>query len=67
LLAFELQPPAEIVALFYELDKLPESSERQFVSHDVCLGFCYDPIAALGFDVLPHRMRLLQANRSMIY
>jgi len=65
LISFEAQPPPEMVALFSELDKFPESQERPFVSRDVCLGFCYDPIAALGFEVLPQRKRLLQANRSL--
>ena len=29
---------------------------------DVCLGFCYDPVAALGFTILPQRKRLLATS-----
>ena len=55
-------PPREITALFHEIEQLPASSERQFEVRDVCLGFCYDPVAALGFTVLSQRTRLLDAN-----
>jgi hypothetical protein len=55
-------PPQEATALFHEIEQLPASSERQFDVSDVCLGFCYDPLAALGFSVLRQRTTLLGQN-----
>ena len=56
LLAFTTEyrttPPKEITDLFQALEKLPASPEKAFVLRDVCLGFCYDPVSALGFDTL---------------
>jgi hypothetical protein len=44
------QPPREVVDLFREIEKLPVTGAyREQATKDVCLGFCYDPIAALGF------------------
>ncbi|SPE35259.1 hypothetical protein SBA3_2230048 [Candidatus Sulfopaludibacter sp. SbA3] len=66
LLAFTTEsgtkPPAEVTDLFHELEKLPTSEERSFAFRDVCLGFCYDPVAALGFSILPQRNRLLSSS-----
>jgi hypothetical protein len=51
LLAFTTEqgttPPAEITDVFHEIEKLPAERERTFTARDVCLGFCYDPVAAL--------------------
>ena len=35
---------------------------KAFAVRDVCLGFCYDPVAALGFSVLQQRRRLLSRS-----
>jgi hypothetical protein len=43
-------PPPEITDLFHEIEGLPGSDERSWAVHDVCLGFCYGPVAALGFQ-----------------
>jgi hypothetical protein len=43
------RPPREIVDLFHDLESLPQSSETRWEIKDVCLGFCYDPVAGLGF------------------
>ncbi len=53
-------PPREVVELFGELDALPEWAPRPVTRRDICLGFCYDPVAALGFVILPQRIRLLE-------
>src|SRR5262249_50097467 len=37
---------------------LPQREERPHGVRDVCLGFCYDPVATLGFTVRPQRARL---------
>jgi hypothetical protein len=55
-------PPKEVRDLFHELAKLPLSEERLFAVRDVCLGFCYDPVAALGFSILQQRTRLLSRS-----
>jgi len=57
-------PPEEIMGLFREIEKLPVSEEQVHGIQDVCLGYCYDPVAALGFSILPQRTRLLRRNAS---
>jgi len=57
-------PPRQMMDVFHELEKLPVSLERLSAVRDVCLGFCYDPVAALGFSILQQRTRLL--NRSAV-
>ena len=61
---YRTTPPKEITDLFQEMEKLPASQEDAFVLRDVCLGFCYDPVAALGFSNLELRARLLSRNAS---
>lgn len=41
-------PPAEVKELFEQIAKLLAAGDS-FAVADVCLGFCYDPIAGLGF------------------
>jgi hypothetical protein len=55
-------PPKEVVELFHEIESLPASEEQPFATRDVCLGFCYDPMAALGFVVRRHRAQVLAAS-----
>ena len=66
LLAFTTQhgtaPPETITDLFRELEKLPASEQRISAIRDVCLGFCYDPVAALGFTISTQRKRLLATS-----
>jgi hypothetical protein len=45
---YHTAPPREVTELFQEIKNLP-GQPRPFAIRDVCLGFCYDPIAALGF------------------
>lgn len=52
-------PPEEVTKLFYEIESLPFRHDSRLAVRDVCLGFCYDPLAALRFAVLPQRKRLL--------
>lgn len=66
LLAFTTQhrtaPPEAITQLFRELVALPATDCPSSAIRDVCLGFCYDPIAALGFTQLSQRQRLLATS-----
>jgi hypothetical protein len=55
-------PPKEVTDLFYQIENLPLHEEQWFAARDVWLGFCYDPVAGLGFGVLPQRIRLLRSN-----
>lgn len=57
-----MQPPLGLVEVFHGVTVLPldvqsRSSERR----DVCLGFCYDPAAAMGF--LYSNQRCFNAGR----
>lgn len=41
--------PHEIVDLFNDLEQLPHFPESESELKDVCLGFCYDPLSAMGY------------------
>lgn len=46
---YRSEPPREVVDLFREIEKLPVTGAYwEQTTKDVCLGFCYDPVAALG-------------------
>ena len=43
-------PPRDLVAFFNELEAAPPTgTDASYVLRDVCLGFCYDPKAGLGY------------------
>lgn len=42
-------PPEAITDMFHEIEGLPTRPVKSWPFRDVCLGFCYDPLAALGF------------------
>lgn len=50
-------PPQQIVDLFNELLDTPRSREGRSEIRDVCLGFCYDPLSALGDRFVNQRCR----------
>ena len=51
------QPPIEVVVLFRELQSTVHPEKTLEVAKDVCLGFCYDPLAALGVEYMNDRCR----------
>jgi hypothetical protein len=51
----ESTPPQAIIDLFRDLEDAPRSAETTQERKDVCLGFCYDPVAGLGFLYSNHR------------
>jgi hypothetical protein len=51
----EPDPPQEVVDLFRELDAIPHYSETHSERKDVCLGFCYDGLSAMGWLYSNHR------------
>ena len=59
---FGTAPPKEVTELFHEIENVQFSGESRSVVRDVCFGFCYDPLAGLGFAVLRQRTRLLSRN-----
>jgi hypothetical protein len=51
------EPPIEIVDLFHDLESFaPSETEMRTVS-DICLGFCYDPLAGVGVEYFNNRCR----------
>ena len=46
---YKTSPPQDIMNLFHEIEALPTDAETPWSVQDVCLGFCYDPLAGLGF------------------
>jgi hypothetical protein len=61
---YRTAPPQEVADLFHEIEKLPAREPWPVAMRDICLGFCYDPVAALGFTVLQQRARLLSRSAS---
>jgi hypothetical protein len=51
------QPPTEVVALFRELESTVHAEKTLEIAKDVCLGFCYDPLAGLGVEYMNDRCR----------
>lgn len=44
-------PPAELVDFFHKLERAPPiGAGSHYELRDVCLGFCYDPKAGLGYS-----------------
>ena len=54
----ETVPPKEVTDLFLELNQLSRSTPTQSrlsELRDICLGFCYDPLSAMGYLYSNHR------------
>jgi hypothetical protein len=49
------KPPREVVDLFHELESVAPAENEQRTLSDICLGFCYDPLAGLGLENLNDR------------
>jgi hypothetical protein len=45
---YRTRPPFEIKDMLEQIERL-SGTQRSSQVEDVCLGFCYDPVAALGF------------------
>lgn len=48
----KIRPPRVVVDMFNEIEKQPIVVTRTVIGRDICFGFCYGPLAALGFDYL---------------
>jgi hypothetical protein len=61
-------PPAELVAFFRGIVETPSNGTRyNYEVRDVCLGFCYDPQAGLGYRALNQRCRKGSDNKEYCY
>lgn len=49
------EPPKEIVDLFHDLESVVPAKKESRAVNDICLGFCYDPLAGLGLENLNDR------------
>jgi hypothetical protein len=61
-------PPAELVAFFRGIVAMPSDGPHQrYEVRDVCLGFCFDPQAGLGYRALNQRCREGADNKEYCY
>jgi hypothetical protein len=61
-------PPAELVAFFRGIVELPSNSPQyRYEVRDVCLGFCYDPKAGLGYRAMNQRCAVRANNKEYCY
>jgi hypothetical protein len=49
------EPPREVVDLFHELGSLAPAENEVRTVNDICMGFCYDPLAGLGLGNMNDR------------
>jgi hypothetical protein len=42
------EPPKEVVDLFHNLESVAPAEKELGTVNDICMGFCYDPLAGLG-------------------
>ena len=54
---FGTEPPSEIVDLFRNLESSTPAERNLGTLKDVCLGFCYDPLAGLGLLYMNDRCK----------
>jgi len=61
-------PPKELIAFFNDIERAPTSDQSwHYEVRDVCLGFCYDPKAGLGYSAENQRCRYGLDNRERCY
>lgn len=51
------KPPGNVLNLFNAIQHMPLEDLQEGIARDVCLGFCYDPTAGLGFEYINQRCR----------
>jgi hypothetical protein len=49
------EPPREVVTLFHDLDSVAPAERELRTVNDICMGFCYDPLAGLGLENMNDR------------
>ncbi|HVP65012.1 MAG TPA: hypothetical protein VMT82_08955, partial [candidate division Zixibacteria bacterium] len=54
--ARESAPPQEVIAIFQEAEQVSNTPTQRSASvSDVCLGFCYDGLSAMGYTFVNER------------
>jgi hypothetical protein len=48
----KMGPPLLVEDMFTEIEKQPMIATQTAIGRDVCFGFCYGPLAALGFKYM---------------
>jgi hypothetical protein len=62
---YKTTPPREIVELFHEIDGIRPTEEwGTFSIKDICLGFCYDPLAELGLVYANNRCLTVEGRKT---
>ena len=49
------EPPKEVGNLFHEIESVAPLESEQRTVNDICMGFCYDPLAGLGLGNMNDR------------
>jgi len=57
------EPPREVIDLFHDLESVAPAEKELRAANDVCMGFCYDPLAGLGLDNLNDRCKEQNGTR----
>jgi hypothetical protein len=52
-----MQSPPEVVDLFHKTEAQASGLLYVTYTRDICLGFCYDPLAGLGIQFVNQRCR----------
>jgi hypothetical protein len=61
-------PPADLVNFFREVEGAPSAGEgSHYDVRDVCLGFCYDPKAGLGYSAENQRCATRPDGKELCY
>jgi hypothetical protein len=61
-------PPPELVAFFHEIKAIPVTGAgMRYRVRDVCLGFCYDPKAGLGYRAANQRCSQNLSGKEFCY
>ena len=61
-------PPADLVNFFREVEGAPSAGEgSHYEVRDVCLGFCYDPKAGLGYSAENQRCATRPDGKELCY
>ena len=61
------EPPSELVAFFHQIEGIPATTGVSYEVKDVCLGFCYDPKAGLGYRAENQRCSEKLGGRLVCY
>ena len=61
------EAPSELAAFFHQIEGIPTTTGVSYEVKDVCLGFCYDPKAGLGYRAENQRCSEKSGGRLVCY